>query len=32
MTLPRGADELFRRGVLDTRDRVLDQALAARPD
>jgi hypothetical protein len=27
----RGADELFRGGVLDPRDRALDQALAAQP-
>jgi hypothetical protein len=27
-----GADELFLPGVLDPRDRALDQALAARPD
>jgi hypothetical protein len=26
-----GADELFWRGVLDPRDRALDQALAAQP-
>ena len=27
----RGADELFRRGVLDPKDRALDQVLAAQP-
>jgi hypothetical protein len=27
----RGADELYRGGVLDPRDRALDQALAAQP-
>jgi hypothetical protein len=30
-SLQRGADELFWRGVLDPRDRALDQALVGRP-